>query len=142
MRKSSSKTGASRKILDPVLSTAKVPRAPASAMYYSPIPAHGKPPGRPLRAHTGTLVGERIWFLGGVDGRNCWRGVAWFDTESYQWSTVQVKGEQMPPLRAHTTTLVGNNLLYIFGGGDGPTYSNDVWVFDTRGSPLIEQPLI
>lgn len=54
-----------------------------------------------------------------------------FDTESMLWSTVETFGEQLPPLRAHTATLVGPR-LYIFGGGDGPTYSNDVWVFDIR----------
>ncbi|BEJ13401.1 hypothetical protein CspHIS471_0305750 [Cutaneotrichosporon sp. HIS471] len=117
-------------LLAPILPAAKVARAPASSMYFSPVPAHGRPPGQALRAHTGTLVGDRIWFLGGVDARSCWRGVASFDTESLQWSTVETHGQALPPLRAHTTTLVGDQ-LYIFGGGDGPTYSNDVWVFDT-----------
>lgn len=117
-------------VLTPLLPSAKVPRAPASAMYFSPVAAHGRPPAQALRAHTGTLVGDRIWFLGGVDARSCWRGVASFDSESLQWSTVETHGEALPPLRAHTTTLVGEQ-LYIFGGGDGPTYSNDVWVFDT-----------
>lgn len=130
-------------LLSPVLPTAKVPRAPASAMYFSPVAAHGRPPGQALRAHTGTLVGDRMWFLGGVDARSCWRGVASFDTESLQWSTVETHGESLPPLRAHTTTLVGDQ-LYIFGGGDGPTYSNDVWVFDTVtrrfSRPVIATP--
>lgn len=116
--------------LDPVLPSAKVARAPASAMYYSPVSAHGRPPGQALRAHTGTLVGDRIWFIGGVDARSCWRGVAHFDTETLQWTTIEPYGEALPPIRAHTTTLVGDQ-LYLFGGGDGPTYSNDVWVFDT-----------
>ena len=99
-------------------------------MYFSSLPVHGRPPEQALRAHTGTIVEDKIWFIGGVDGKNCWRGVAYFDTESLFWSTVETFGEQLPPLRAHTTTLVGTD-LYIFGGGDGPTYSNDVWVFDT-----------
>jgi hypothetical protein len=59
--------------------------------------------------------------------------MAWFDTETLGWSAVETFGEQLPPLRAHTTTRAGE-LLYVFGGGDGPTYSNDVWVFDT-GEP-------
>jgi hypothetical protein len=117
-------------LLTPVLPSAKVARAPASAMYYSPVAAHGRPPGQALRAHTGTLVGDKIWFIGGVDARSCWRGVAYFDTESLQWTTIEPYGETLPPIRAHTTTLVGDQ-LYLFGGGDGPTYSNDVWVFDT-----------
>ncbi|KAK4683520.1 hypothetical protein P7C73_g6729, partial [Tremellales sp. Uapishka_1] len=121
-----------RSDVHPLLPSAKiVPRAPASAMYFSPLPFHGRPPLQALRAHTGTLVGDKIWFLGGVDAKNCWRGVAWFDTETLLWSTVETFGETLPPLRAHTTTLVGDK-LYVFGGGDGPTYSNDVWVFDTK----------
>jgi hypothetical protein len=105
----------------------------ASSMYFSLLPYHGRPPTQALRAHTGTLVGNRIWLIGGVDSKHCWRGVAWYDTESLLWSTVETAGESLPPLRAHTTTAVGTR-LYIFGGGDGPTYSNDVWVFDTGKS--------
>lgn len=114
-------------------SSRTVQRVPSSAMYFSPLPNHGQPPGQPLRAHTGTLVGERIWYLGGVDGKHCWRGAAWFDTESLLWTTVETSGDALPPLRAHTTTLVGD-LMYIFGGGDGSTYSNEVWAFNT-GKP-------
>ena len=121
----------------PILPSARgIARVPASAMYFSLLPFHGTPPGQALRAHTGTLVGERIWFIGGVDAKNCWRGVAWFDTETLLWSRVDFFGEQLPPLRAHTTNLVGTR-LFIFGGGDGPTYSNDVWIFDT--SMLVEE---
>ena len=127
------------RIVEPLLSPAKgIPRAPASAMYFSPLPFHGRPPGQALRAHTGTLVGDRIWCIGGVDSKTCWRGVAWFDTESLLWATIETFGEQLPPLRAHTTTLVGSR-LYVFGGGDGPTYSNDVWVFDIGRRNEVEQ---
>lgn len=38
---------------------------------------------------------------------------------------------EMPcPLRAMTCTAVGKKLV-VFGGGDGPKYTNDVWVLDT-----------
>ncbi|TYJ57536.1 hypothetical protein B9479_001854 [Cryptococcus floricola] len=119
------------KPLEPRLPSAPgLPRAPASSMYFSSVPFYGSPPNQALRAHTGTLVGDRIWIIGGVDRQNCWRGVAWYDTESYMWSTIETAGGQFPPLRAHTTTLVGDK-LFIFGGGDGPTYSNDIWILDT-----------
>ncbi|WVW81394.1 hypothetical protein I302_103386 [Kwoniella bestiolae CBS 10118] len=136
-RKVSSKTSrqvispSNNRILEPLLPSNKsIGKAPASSMYYSPVPFHGRPPNQALRAHSGTLVGERIWIIGGVDKSSCWRGVAWFDTESLLWSTIETRGEQFPPLRAHTTTLVGDK-LFIFGGGDGPSYSNEVWVLDT-----------
>lgn len=130
------KHSAKKPVLIAQLPRAVVPKAAASAMYFSTVPAHGRAPEQPLRAHTGTLVGDKIWFLGGVDGRNCWRNMACFDTETLGWSAVETFGEQLPPLRAHTTTRAGE-LLYIFGGGDGPTYSNDVWVFDTGESFVI-----
>lgn len=133
------KHSAKRPVLNAQLPKAVVGRASASAMYFSTVPAHGRNPEQPLRAHTGTLVGEKIWFLGGVDGRNCWRSMAWFDTETLGWSAVDTFGEQLPPLRAHTTTRAGD-LLYVFGGGDGPTYSNDVWVFDTGRSWAFPYP--
>ncbi|WWC67187.1 uncharacterized protein I206_101094 [Kwoniella pini CBS 10737] len=129
------------RIYEPLLPNAKnVPRAPASSMYYSPVPFHGKPPNQALRAHSGTLVGERIWVIGGVDKSNCWRGVAWFDTESLLWSTIDTMGEQFPPLRAHTTTLVGDK-LFIFGGGDGPSYSNEVWILETVTHRFSRPPI-
>ncbi|WVR03191.1 hypothetical protein IAU60_000182 [Kwoniella sp. DSM 27419] len=118
-------------MLQPSLPCARsVQRVPASAMYFSPLPCYGRPPNQALRAHSGTLVGEKIWLIGGVDKSTCWRGVACFDTETLQWTTVETCGDQLPPLRAHTTTLVGDK-LYIFGGGDGPSYSNEVWILDT-----------
>ena len=58
-------------------------------------------------AHEYSSIG-RIWFLGGVDSKNCWRGAAWFDTETLEWTALDTTGETMPPLRAHTTTLVGD----------------------------------
>ncbi|OWZ57208.1 kelch repeat-containing protein [Cryptococcus neoformans A2-102-5] len=126
-----SRTAYPRKPLEPRLPSAKnVPRAPASSMYFSPVPCYGFPPNQALRAHTGTLVGERIWVIGGVDKQTCFRDVACFDTESFMWSILETQGERFPPLRAHTTTLVGDK-LFIFGGGDGPSYSNDVWILDT-----------
>jgi N-acetylneuraminic acid mutarotase len=61
------------------------------------------------------------------------------------WNTVETHGEQLPPLRAHTATLVGG-LIYVFGGGDGPSYSNEVWVFDTVSNrwsrPTIATPRV
>lgn len=67
--------------VQPVLpGVAAIPRAPPSAMYFSPCPAYGFPPERALRAHTGVLVGQKIYVIGGCDSRGCWRDMAEFDT--------------------------------------------------------------
>lgn len=47
-----------------------------------------------------------------------------------QWSYPETLGTCPPPLRAHTTTLVDRKLI-IFGGGQGPTYYEDIYIFDT-----------
>jgi hypothetical protein len=108
-------------------------RVAASPMYYSLLPYHGRPPPQPLRAHTGTIVGNKIWLVGGMDIKNCWGGVACYDTESLLWSTVETAGEAMPPLRAQTSTAVGTK-LYLVCGGDGSHYTNETYVFDTGTS--------
>lgn len=95
------------------------------------MPQQGQRPEKALRAHSATLIGQKIYVVGGCDRRGCWRGMCTFNTESLVWAKLCTTGATLPPLRAHTTTAVGRN-LYIFGGGDGPTYSNDVWVFGTR----------
>lgn len=122
-------------------------------MYFYKLPYQGMPPPKALRAHTGTLVGNNLYVIGGCDKYGCWPGVAVFNTgeagsstmrggyqadralpfaETHVWRTLQTGGDvTLPPLRAHTTTLVGKT-LYVVGGGDGPNYSNDVYALDIR----------
>ncbi len=47
-------------------------------------------------------------------------------------------GDPLPAMRAHTTTLVGTR-LYIFGGGDGIVFYNEVWALDL-GEILFAPP--
>jgi hypothetical protein len=44
-------------------------------------------------------------------------------TETFQWSQPVLVGDIPPPCRAHTATLVDKR-IFIFGGGEGPTYYN------------------
>lgn len=43
---------------------------------------------------------------------------------------MRVSGSVPPPLSHHTVEFVGTN-LYLFGGTDGKTSNNDVYVLDT-----------
>jgi hypothetical protein len=121
-------------------------------MYWGIMAQQGQTPEKALRAHTSTLIGNKMYVIGGCDRQGCWRGVSTYNTgevvscdgllgctdafvpfriDSHVWARLCPTGVTLPPLRAHTTTAVGY-LLYVFGGGDGPTYSNDVWVYNTR----------
>jgi hypothetical protein len=95
-------------------------------------PIHGQPP-PPLKAHTATLIRNKIWVIGGsVSGSGgCFRGVATFSVDSMRWSVVKgISGTPPPPIRAHTATAVGD-AIFCFGGGDGSDYYNDVYKLNT-----------
>ncbi|KAF3931188.1 hypothetical protein ABW19_dt0204939 [Dactylella cylindrospora] len=119
--------------LEPPLPDPLAPRvepAPASGMYWYKAFSHGIP-SVALRAHTCTLIGSSIYIFGGCDSKACFNDLYVFDADSMYWSKPEVSGDVPPPLRAMTTTAVNNKKLIIFGGGDGPTYYNDVYVLDT-----------
>ena len=50
--------------------------------------------------------------------------------ETLQWTSPEMMGDLPPPCRAHSATVVGTSIL-IFGGGDGSTYYNHLYVLDT-----------
>jgi len=47
------------------------------------------------------------------------------------WTQPKTYGSIPPPCRAHSSTLVDNKRLYVFGGGDGPHYFNELYMLDT-----------
>ncbi|ORY92943.1 hypothetical protein BCR35DRAFT_349243, partial [Leucosporidium creatinivorum] len=120
----------SRRQQDPHLPSARVSPAPPTAMYWSRTPVAGRVP-RGMRAHSATVVGNEVWCFGGCDIRGgCFKDVWKLDCDTFVWSKPKVTGEIPPVTRAHTATLVDRR-LFIFGGGDGPHYYNDTYIFDT-----------
>ncbi|KAF9903735.1 hypothetical protein BX616_001547 [Lobosporangium transversale] len=108
-----------------------VPPAPAPAMHWTRAKVHGQIPPKDLRAQTVNLVGESIYVFGGCDAKNCFNTLYIFDADTMHWSQPKTFGSIPPPCRAHTSTLVDNKRLYIFGGGDGPQYFNELYMLDT-----------
>lgn len=47
-----------------------------------------------------------------------------------QWSHPDTVGDAPPPSRAHTAVMVGRQIV-VYGGGQGGTYYDGVYVFDT-----------
>ncbi|KAF7731984.1 hypothetical protein EC973_007089 [Apophysomyces ossiformis] len=111
-----------------------IPPAPAAGMYWSRTVTYGRGPSRPLRAHTANLIGELLYVFG----------------DTLTWSKPRTCGQIPPPCRAHSCTVVEreispgkrNHYLYVFGGGDGPNYFNDMYVLHaetlTWSKPAIE----
>ncbi|KAI7877116.1 galactose oxidase [Lichtheimia hyalospora FSU 10163] len=115
-----------------------VPPAPAAGMYWSRSVTYGRGPSRPLRAHTINLIGEQLFVFGGCDIKTCFNSLYVLDMDTMTWSKPRTLGQPPPPCRAHSSTLVERDLgsgkrahyLYIFGGGDGPNYFNDLYVLN------------
>ncbi|KAI9298051.1 galactose oxidase [Neoconidiobolus thromboides FSU 785] len=108
-----------------------IPPAPAPAMYWRKIPGHGDRPIKPLRAHSTTLVGDQIYLFGGCNARSCYNDVYVFDTDTMYWSRPQIAGTPPSPRRAHSATLVDKTKVFVFGGGNGSNYYNDLHILDT-----------
>ncbi|KAG1487070.1 hypothetical protein G6F52_014240 [Rhizopus delemar] len=59
-------------------------------------------------------------------------------TDTLTWTKPRTTGQVPPPCRAHSCTTVERVLgpgkrsysLYVFGGGDGPNYFNDLYILN------------
>ncbi|KAG0201021.1 hypothetical protein BGX28_006071 [Mortierella sp. GBA30] len=111
--------------------SATVSPAPTPAMHWTRARVHGQIPPKELRAQTVNLVGESIYVFGGCDAKTCYNTLYIFDADTMHWSQPKTFGSIPPPCRAHSSTLVDNKRLYIFGGGDGPQYFNELYMLDT-----------
>lgn len=49
-------------------------------MYWGLLSQQGQAPEKALRAHTGTLLGDKMYVIGGCDRQGCWRGVCTYNT--------------------------------------------------------------
>ncbi|CEP15005.1 hypothetical protein [Parasitella parasitica] len=112
--------------------------APAAGMYWSRALTYGRCPSRPLRAHSSNLIGEYLYVFGGCDMKTCFNTLYILDMDTLTWSKPRTFGQLPPPCRAHSCTTVERDLgagknsysLYMFGGGDGPNYFNDLYVLN------------
>ncbi|KAI8393341.1 uncharacterized protein BYT42DRAFT_487417 [Radiomyces spectabilis] len=119
-------------------SSPNVAPAPAAGMYWSRAITYGRGPSRPLRAHTANLIGEQLYVFGGCDIKSCFNSLYILDMDTLTWSKPRVSGQIPPPCRAHSCTVVDKDLasgkrsthLYVFGGGDGPNYFNDLYILN------------
>jgi hypothetical protein len=108
-----------------------------------------------MRAHTATLVHDEegdsgeasIWVFGGCDAKTCFRDAWKLDLDTYQWSKPKLRGTHPPSLRAHSATYIPpftahaagpsgtattDGHIILFGGGDGPSYFNDLYLLNLR----------
>ncbi|KAG0360398.1 hypothetical protein BG005_010873 [Podila minutissima] len=111
--------------------SATVGPAPTPAMHWTRAKVHGQIPPKDLRAQSVNLVGESVYVFGGCDSKTCYNTLYIFDADTMHWTQPKTYGSIPPPCRAHSSTLVDNKRLYVFGGGDGPQYFNELYMLDT-----------
>eukprot|EP00249_Psilotum_nudum_P018454 c26812_g1_i3 orf=277-2679(-) len=92
------------------------------------VPGHRNLKGR--AGHTATLVGKKMFILGGRNGNEFLNDLWAFDTETEQWKLLQQK-VPFSPRAYHTATLVGDHMLWVIGGSDQFTMYGDIHVLDT-----------
>jgi len=104
-----------------------------SLMHWTKVKTVGKNVPKPLRGHSMTLVDEKIFIFGGSDTETCYNDLYIFDTETYWWTLHKTKGMVPPPrpCRAHSANLIGD-YIYVFGGGNGPSYFNTLYLLNTK----------
>ncbi|CAD8124604.1 unnamed protein product [Paramecium sonneborni] len=94
--------------------------------------ANGKIP-ESRNGHTATLVENKMYVIGGWLGSGTYasKDVYVLDLDSLNWTLVNTMGEVPGPCNMHSADLIGQ-LIYIFRGGDGKDYLNDLHSFNTK----------
>merc|ERR1711879_112078 len=109
-----------------------------SMQWNKPSTSGIQPP--PLQKHTASLVGRKIFIIGGSYSQEdpiknsvveVFNNTLVFDTETMYWSYPECSGDVPTPRRSHSATTVDDK-IFVFGGGDGPNYFNDLYILDTK----------
>ncbi|CAK81295.1 unnamed protein product (macronuclear) [Paramecium tetraurelia] len=94
--------------------------------------ANGKIP-ESRNGHTATVVDNKMYVIGGWLGSGIYasRDVYVLDLDCLNWTLVNTMGEVPGPCNMHSADQIGQ-LIFIFRGGDGKDYLNDLHSFNTK----------
>ncbi|KAK9814161.1 hypothetical protein WJX72_001384 [[Myrmecia] bisecta] len=115
------------------------------AMVWSVLTPRGTAP--PSRGgHTGTLIGNKVYILGGEDiARRPQGNLFILDLAEMAWMTAETRGVAPSPRSAHVAAALANRYLLVFGGGSVAHCYNDLHCLDTEtmewSQPPVEGPL-
>lgn len=81
----------------------------------------------PIKNHSSTLDGNRLYIFGGYDGKRNHNDLFVLDIETYSWSRPQVTGQVPVGRNGHTAALAGRR-IFVLGGwlGSGPLAASDM----------------
>jgi len=105
-------------------------------MHWASAAVVGEPPS-PIYQHTATLVGSKIFVIGGStlppssSSVHSSIEIHALDTETLLWCSLDHTGDVPSQRGAHSASLVGEK-IYLFGGGFGKALFGSVHVLDTK----------
>lgn len=100
------------------------------------------PPGR--NGHTATLVHHQLFIIGGWlgDGPLAAKDMYILDVDRMNWTEPEVIGTPPGPCNMHTATYIPTcREIFVFRGGDGCAYLNDLHALHT-GIYLLSEYMI
>eukprot|EP01133_Synstelium_polycarpum_P004944 gene4944-5743_t len=102
------------------------------AVVASAIRAKGPSPS-PRYQHTGTVVGNNIFYIGGQETQvRRFSDIYMLNTDTNRFSRIDIVGSTSPPKFARHTAVPIGHRIYVFGGFDGSGIYFDLSIFDTR----------
>ncbi|KAL0305933.1 UNVERIFIED_CONTAM: tRNA wybutosine-synthesizing protein 2/3/4 [Sesamum radiatum] len=72
-----------------------------------------------------------IYVFGGIDNDAVLSSLYVFDTDTFEWSEIEIQGDQPGPRHSHSMDASGSK-LYIFGGYNGEKALGDLYSFDIK----------
>lgn len=90
----------------------------------------------PCRAHSATVVANKMYIFGGVyyintggDGSAYFNTLYSLCTDTYTWEKLDISGLSPGPRRAHTSWVYNGN-IYVYAGGDGIRALDDIYMLN------------
>ncbi|PFH50368.1 hypothetical protein AMATHDRAFT_61181 [Amanita thiersii Skay4041] len=91
-----------------------------------------------LLAHTSTQVGSYLYIIGGHNGDGYTSQVLLFNLVNLQYETRAIYGKA-PSVRGYHATILADSRLFLFGGYNGQTSFDDVYILDLAANAYLPQ---
>ena len=96
----------------------------------------GHPQFPPRAGHSATLVGSRLFVIGGRSTTACYNDVWIFDCDSEAWEEL-TDAAPFSPRSYHSATLVNGRDIWVVGGSDSSEMHADVHVLNTQTCTVL-----
>ncbi|GIX64648.1 kelch repeat protein, putative [Babesia caballi] len=101
---------------------------------------NGKKP-HPRSGHVMVTDGKMLYMSGGYAGRAHYDDIYSYNIATHTWTRIDYSGDLYPPaVRGHSACVM-NHEIYVFGGYNGDSNFNTLFVFNPRSCAWRRQPV-